>query len=171
MRSSGCSLPDPSRGSVRAASAARTAGLMAALVAIVLAACGTGGGTTSTAPATAPVVSGAWVRTPQGMDLPAAGYFVITGGNQADALVGATSPAAGSVTIHETSTGASGMAGMHPVPRLDVPAGGTVTFEPGGYHLMLMDLTGTLAAGDTVRIDLVFERAGTISVQAQVRQG
>jgi copper(I)-binding protein len=120
---------------------------------------------------TAPTVSGAWVRPPQGVELPGAGYFVVTGGSQADALLSASSPVAGSVEIHETSTDASGMTGMHPISRLEVPAGATVTFKPGGYHLMLMGVTGTLTVGGTVQIDLTFEKAGKISVQAEVRQG
>jgi copper(I)-binding protein len=46
-----------------------------------------------------------------------------------------------------------------------------VTLEPGGYHLMFMNLTGTLQAGSTVQIELTFEKAGTITVAAEVRQG
>ena len=144
----------------------RLLGVAAALVlALSLGACSAGPG------ATAPTLSGAWVRPPQGMDLPGAGYLVITGGSQADALLSASSPVAGSVEIHETSTDASGMTGMHPISRLAVPAGATVTFKPGGYHLMLMGITGTLAAGGTVQIDLTFEKAGKVSVQAEVKQG
>jgi copper(I)-binding protein len=105
------------------------------------------------------------------MERPAAGYLVITGGSQADAVLGATSPVAGSVELHETSTDASGMTGMHPISRLDVPAGATVTLQPGGYHLMFMQLTGTIAVGGTVQIDLTFEKAGKITVQAEVKQG
>ena len=30
---------------------------------------------------------------------------------------------------------------MHPIARVDIPAGGSVAFKPGGYHLMLMGLT------------------------------
>ena len=75
------------------------------------------------------------------------------------------------VQLHQTFTDASGMTGMQPVSRLEVPAGATVTFAPGGYHLMFMDVTGTIAVGSTVQIDLQFEKAGTISVQAAVKQG
>jgi copper(I)-binding protein len=118
-----------------------------------------------------PVVSGAWVRPPQGMDRPAAGYLVITGGSRADALIGASSPVAGSVETHETTTDASGMTGMHPVSRIEIPAGATVSLQPGGYHLMFMGVTGTIEVGGKVQIDLTFEKAGKITVQAEVRQG
>jgi len=58
---------------------------------------------------------------------------------------------------------------MHPVSRLDVPAGGSVQLKPGSYHLMLMGLTGDLVAGKTIPLELVFEHAGKIVVMAAVR--
>jgi copper(I)-binding protein len=148
--------------------------LAAAAVALLLllSACSTGTpGATTAGPGAKPSISGAWVRPPQGMDRPAAGYFVVTGGGQADALIGASSPVAGSVEMHETTTDASGMTGMHPISRVEVAAGATVSFQPGGYHLMFMELSGTIAVGGTVQIELTFEKAGKITVQAEVKQG
>lgn len=137
----------------------------AAIAVVTLAACSSGG-------ATAPTISDAWVRLAMGPDRPAAAYMVITNASgQADALLSVSMPDASSVEIHETATDASGMMGMHPIARLDVPAGGTVKLEPGGYHLMIMGLTKPLEVGQKVEFDLVFERAGTVVVQAEVRQG
>ena len=141
--------------------------IILASLALLLAACG--GATASTAP---PAVSDAWIRPPAGMDQPAAGYLVITNASaQADALLRVTSPAATSVELHETTTDSSGMTGMHPVERLEVAAGATVKLEPGGYHLMLMGLGDAVKVGDSIELDLVFEHAGTVAVQAQVRAG
>lgn len=153
-------------------SRARTAATIVASLAVVLSlvACGSGAPTASPALG-APTISGAWVRPPQGMDRPAAGYLVITGASAADALLGASSPVAARVEVHETTMDSSGMTGMHPISRLDIPAGGTVTLQPGGYHLMFMEVTGTIAVGSTVQIELTFENAGVITVQAEVRQG
>jgi hypothetical protein len=125
----------------------------------------------SSAAAGGPTVSGAWVRPPMGADLPAAGYMTITGGSAADALIGAASPIAGEVQVHETMAGGSGMMGMQEVDKIDVPAGGTLKLEPGGYHLMLMELKETPAVGSTVEITLTFEGAGDVVVQAEVRAG
>lgn len=161
MRSSTSSSPDRRIGATVA---------VALLLGLTLAACGSGAATTAPA-GTVPTVSGAWVRPPQGMGRPAAGYLVITGGSQADALLSAKSPIAAMVELHETSTDASGMTGMHPISRLEVPAGATVTLQPGGYHLMFMSVTGTVEVGAKVRIELTFEKAGTITVEAEVRQG
>lgn len=142
---------------------ATAAALGVALVA--LAACSTGA-------ATAPTISDAWVRPAMGPERPAAGYMVITNtSGQADALLSVSMAGASSVEIHQTTSDASGMMGMHPIPRLEVPAGGTVKLEPGGYHLMIMGLTTPLEVGSKVTLELVFERAGTVVVEADVRQG
>ena len=96
------------------------------------------------APAAAtPTIADAWIRPPTGPGRPAAGYLTIRNpGGVVDALIGA-SPArsrrrASSTRPRRT---APGMTGMHPIERLDIPAGGTVTLEPGGYHLMLMEVS------------------------------
>jgi len=116
-------------------------------------------------------VSGAWVRITGGLDQPAAGYLTIDNhGSADDALLSASSPRAGSVELHETMPEMSGMIGMDSVTRVSCPAGGSVAFAPGGYHLMISGLSGQLKAGDLLELDLVFEHAGTIVVQAEVRQ-
>ncbi len=119
----------------------RTAGMLPLLLLLLaapsVAACSgtstaSGGGLVS--------ASQAWVRAAPAGGTSAA-YVTITNGTLSDdALVGASTPAAGSATLHLTST-ADGMVGMHPVDLVAVPAGKTVTLEPGGYHVMLMDLT------------------------------
>ncbi len=124
------------------------------------------------APATgSTTVTDAWVRAGTGMDKPTAAYLTITNTTtKPDALLSVSAPIAGTVQIHRTMTDASGMTGMQPVDRVNVPAGGTVRLEPGGFHLMLMGLTQVPAVGSSVELRLVFEQAGTIVVQAAVRQ-
>lgn len=156
-------MPSSTRFSPRSVAVVAAAAVVAALA---FAACSTGTG------APEPTVSGAWVRPAQGMDLPAAGYMTISGGSQADTLLSVTSPAAATVEVHESSTDSSGMTGMHPIERLAIPAGETVTFEPGGYHLMLMGVAeDAIEIGKTVELRLTFENAGEIVVVAEVRAG
>jgi copper(I)-binding protein len=117
------------------------------------------------------VIANAWVRPPMGAGRPAAGYLSMSNpGGAPDALIGATSSAASVVEIHETIAEASGMAGMRPVARIDVPAGGSVELKPGGYHLMLMG-AGALAVGTSVDLELTFEKAGKVKINAEVRAG
>jgi copper(I)-binding protein len=133
------------------------------LVALAAAACSSGGGIT---------VSEAWARPSMGMDRAGAAYMVIKNdGDTADTLLGATSPAAATVEIHETTMGDDGTMSMSPVGSLSIPAGGTVSLEPGGYHVMLIDLTGDLVVGDSIEITLDFENAADVTVSAAVREG
>jgi copper(I)-binding protein len=145
--------------------------LAVVLVVAVAGACTTAGA--STAPSAGAVtVTDAWARATAVLDRPGGAYLVIRNPTaQADALIGASSPAAASVEVHETTRDSGGMMGMHAIPRLEIPAGGTVALEPGGFHLMLMGLAKPLAVGDTIDLTLRFERAGPITVQAAVREG
>ena len=52
---------------------------------------------------------------------------------------------------------------------LDIPANESVTLEPGGFHLMLMDLQESLVAGETVSLTLTFESGKEITVDAEIR--
>jgi copper(I)-binding protein len=141
--------------------------LLVALVTVVLVAgCGS-----SASPSGATMsISGPWAR-PAAAAGQSAAYFTMTNNSGTmDALLSATSPAAGKVEVHETTIDGSGMTAMHPVSRIDVPAGQAVVLKPGSYHLMLMGLTGELAVGKTIELDLVFEKAGKVVVQAEIRQ-
>lgn len=139
-------------------------------------------------------VSDAWARTSPSMASAGAAYMEITNtGDGDDALIGAAvDPGiAATVEIHETVTMESdgggmgsdttmggmgtdttmggGMMTMQPVERIDIPAGGSVSLEPGGYHVMFLDLAAPFEAGDSIEITLTFENAGEQVVTAEVR--
>jgi len=65
--------------------------------------------------------------------------------------------------------GGHGTMAMRQVEGIDIPAGGEVMLEPGGFHIMLFDLAGPLTVGDTVPVTLTFEQAGEVKVDAEVR--
>lgn len=115
-------------------------------------------------------VENAWSRaTPPGTAV-GAGYFeLVNDGAEAARLVGADSPRAERVTIHRTieSDGTTRM--VHQDHGVPIPPGGRVTFAPGGYHLMLMDLSSRLEKGETVPVMLEFERAGRVRIALEVR--
>jgi copper(I)-binding protein len=113
-------------------------------------------------------VRDAWARaTPPGAGV-AAAYLTIVGGAQADRLVSATTARAGMTQIHVV-TEAEGMARMRPVDGVDVPARTTVLLAPQGLHLMLMNLSQPLVAGERFRLTLAFAQAGKIEVEVEVR--
>ena len=89
-------------------------------------------------------------------------YFLITS-NTADRITGVSSPLAKTVEIHE-STSTGGMAGMERRDAVELPAGKTVTFGPGGLHLMVIE-PQRVAAPATFPIQITLEsgRVETIS--------
>lgn len=82
-----------------------------------------------------------------------------------------TGGAAGTTTTDGAGDhgGEMGAMTMREVSFVEVPAGGEVVLEPGGYHLMLIGLAAPLVAGDTFDIALELEVAGTRTVTAEVR--
>jgi copper(I)-binding protein len=116
------------------------------------------------------VVRDAWAApTPAGVDV-AAGYLTIS--NRAagdDHLLGATSPRAERVEIHEMVMDGAVMQ-MRPVARLKIPAGQDLQLEPGGMHLMFFGVAAPFDEGQEIPIRLNFETAGMIDVSLPVRR-
>ena len=69
--------------------------------------------------------------------------------------------------IHETVI-QDGIARMRHVDRLKIPQGHSISFEPGGLHIMLINLEKRLLAGETFPITFNFQRSGKLSVIARV---
>jgi copper(I)-binding protein len=114
-------------------------------------------------------ISGAFSRATLPNAPVGAGYLTILNtGEQDDRLVSATSPVAGVVQLHEMKMEGDVMKMAELPDGIPVPAGSTVTLQPGGLHIMLMDLNQPLVEGSDVPVTLTFEKAGTIEVQLAV---
>lgn len=114
----------------------------------------------------------AWARATVQGQTTAGAYMQLTSRERAS-LVGAESPAAGSVEIHETKMEGKVMR-MRALTRLELPPGKTVELKPGGYHMMLLSLPRPLKKGEVVPIRLKVEMADksvrTLEVRAEVRE-
>lgn len=114
-------------------------------------------------------IEDAWARA-----VPAAGgngavfFRLVNAGNEADQLVDGQSPIAGTVEVHKTTMEEDVMKMEH-IPGLEVPAKGEVLLKPGDYHVMLIDVSTTLASGDTLPITLNFEKSGEMTLDVEVR--
>jgi copper(I)-binding protein len=114
------------------------------------------------------VIDHAWSRaTAPGMPMGVAYLSITNHGNVADALVGASTPAAARVEMHETSM-VDGVARMRPLSEIVIAPGATVKIAPGGIHLMLVDLEAALERGKTVPLVLEFRHAGKVTVQLAI---
>lgn len=107
-------------------------------------------------------VDGPWVRGTTASQKTTGAFMTLISSGDA-ALVAATSPAAGIVEIHEMRMDGSSMR-MRQVDELTLPAGKRVELNPGGYHIMLMDLRQQMRAGTKVPLLLkIRNREGTLS--------
>lgn len=116
-------------------------------------------------------VSSAWARsTVPGQG--GTGAFMTLVSRDGGKLIGAASPVAGVVELHEMAMDNNVMK-MRAIPSLDLPAGREVQLKPGGYHVMLLDLKRPLKIGEKVQIELRLEtRDGkrvTQPVEVEVR--
>jgi len=84
-----------------------------------------------------------------------------------DRLIAGSSEAAAAVALHSHIIDGEVMR-MRQVEAVELPAGETVTLEPGGLHIMLIDLKAPLREGSTIPLTLNFERAGEVAVEVRV---
>jgi periplasmic copper chaperone A len=115
-------------------------------------------------------VQDAWAR-PAAFGSNSAVYFLINNpANQEDVLLNASSTVSEHTEIHQTMMGADETMSMHPQHSVPVPARERVTFEPGGLHVMLVNLQRDLVEGEQIEVILTFQRAGEIILQVPVEQ-
>ncbi len=93
----------------------------------------------------------------------AAGYMVITNTGDSDDVLLRAEADFPRVEIHETVT-EDGVATMQKQDSIALPAGESVSFEPGGKHVMFMGLTDPFEAGEEISVKLIFENAGEVDV-------
>jgi copper(I)-binding protein len=147
----------------------KTEGIFHFTVASMAASMGAMPGMAAEAPAGAAIVaSEAWARATPPNGRTAAAYLTLTDNGPPDHVVGASTPVAGSASVHET-TNDNGVMKMRAVPSLPLDTGKPVAFAPGGYHVMLMDLKHPLKAGDHFPLTLTFEHAPKLTVEVAVQ--
>ncbi len=129
---------------------------------------------TGTAPASATAVreaqavriTGAWIRLAAVPGRPAAGYATLSAAAPA-VVTGVTSPLA-RVELHDM-TMAGGVMRMDRLRSLRLGAGQTVRFAPGGAHLMLFDVPGSVRPGTALRLNFAFADGSSMAIDAPVR--
>lgn len=139
--------------------------LLLMMIMILLAACAPGTGSAGRLSVNDP-----WAR-PAKAGANSAIYFIIDNPMpEADALLTARCEAAMMTEVHMTSTSADGKSMMMKQDSVPLAAGGQTRFEPGGLHVMLMELKQDLEPGQTLPVTLTFEKAGEVTVEATVRE-
>lgn len=113
-------------------------------------------------------VSGAWVPPAEatGADVPL--YFTVeNGGGAADALLRVRCPVAHFTEKRTVDKGEGGTAHRE-VNSIPVPADASLRLQPEGFHVVLLQTTQPLRAGDTFSCALSFKEAGRREVEVRV---
>ncbi|MFJ1311848.1 copper chaperone PCu(A)C [Agrobacterium sp. P15N1-A] len=99
------------------------------------------------------------------------GYVtIVNSGPEPDRLVGGTSSVAERLEVHESSI-VDGVARMRLAKQgIEIPAGATLSLQPGGAHIMLVNPKQRPAEGEKFKAVLLFEKAGPVEVEFVVQK-
>jgi copper(I)-binding protein len=114
-------------------------------------------------------ISQPWSRaTPKGASS-GAGYMTLTNRGSAPDKVSCVSDDASAQCQIHSMTMDGGVMKMRPVEDgLEIKPGESVTLKPGGNHMMFLSLKHPLEQGQTVKVRLKFDHAGTIELDYPV---
>lgn len=114
-------------------------------------------------------VTGAFSRATLPNAKTAGGFLVIENAGQTpDRLLGASTEGAKKTEIHEMKMEGDVMKMAKLADGLEIPAGSTVTLEPGGYHVMMMGIVQPLRPNECLAVTLQFEKAGDLEVMLSI---
>ena len=85
------------------------------------------------------------------------------------AIVTARSSVSEIVELH-THINDNGVMRMRKIPQIDLPQGQTVMLEPGGLHVMFINLKRDLKVGDNINVTLVFDDGSEKALQLPVHK-
>ena len=115
-------------------------------------------------------IENAWVRAlPPTQKVTAAYLEVSNPGSETVTITGGEADVAAEVQIHATRE-IDGYTRMERLQQLELPAGGSARLEPGGTHLMLMQLERMPVAGETVRLCLSLSAGEPVCTDAIVKK-
>ena len=146
------------------------------IVAAMITACGVAPNQSSSAPPSEDsggpkiMVMDAWSRPSPMVAGNGAIYMTLMNeGAQGDVLLSVETDVAEVIELHESKMENDVMK-MSPVAQIDVPAGGSAKLEPGGKHVMLINLKEELKPGEKIGLTLNFETSGPIDIEAEIHE-
>jgi periplasmic copper chaperone A len=116
------------------------------------------------------IVSDAWVAATDqtGGDAPLLAA-IRNETNSPDALMRVRCPVANFFEKHTVDRG-EGAPAMRAVSSIPIPPASTVVLKPTEYHVMLLQIRQPLAVGGRFNCTLVFQKAGSIETEVEVRR-
>ncbi|MGQ3300461.1 copper chaperone PCu(A)C [Reyranella sp.] len=111
-----------------------------------------------------------WARSSASEPDVGGGYMTVVNDGESDRLVSASCSAAGSVEIHAIRVKGPALEMRKQDAGLVIPPANQQILKPRGYHLLMRDLASPLLAGSKVPVTLVFEKAGSVTVDFAVEE-
>lgn len=111
----------------------------------------------------------AWARSAMAGETTAVYMILHNHTNIDDALIGVSTDVAEAAELHLSEVQNDVMT-MTLQERIEIPAGGEVIFENGGYHIMLIGLKQDLRVGDEITLTLDFENYPDVTLVAPVKE-
>jgi len=102
-------------------------------------------------------------------DGPTSAVYMTINSDTDNALTSVESDVAGAVELHMTMVDDNDVASMMQQAEIVLPAGEDVILEPGGLHIMLIDVQETLIEGETLPLTLIFADGATVDVDAMIQ--
>ncbi len=143
---------------------------VAAAASVALAGCSGDSGTDTQASPSADAaitVSEPWIAQPAS-DTSAMFGEVSNSGSETVNITGGSAPGVGMVQVHEFVKDGNTEVMQEVAGGLPVPAGGSVTLQPGSYHVMLMNVSEQWSVGDEVTVTLDLSNGESVAVTAPV---
>lgn len=123
--------------------------------------------TVTSTEAEAVTVSDAWLKTASAGEMVAAFGTLENDTDENVTVVSVTSPASPDAQLHEMVTDSTGQMKMQEVKGgFTIPAHDVFALEPGGNHIMLLDLPSAVNAGEDVPFTLTFSDGSTLEFSA-----
>lgn len=115
-------------------------------------------------------VSNGRIMLPAVQGNPAVLYFDVANSSQRTTVIRAVDvQGAESAMLHQTSTGPGGETSMAEMIQATVHPTESLSFEPGGMHVMVMKPGETIVAGGTTEVTLTFVGGDKVSFPAEIR--
>ena len=92
------------------------------------------------------------------------GYFVISNKNSSAVILNKVNSDIGAAMLHKTDVDETGIAKMKHLENIVVPGSGSLKLEPGGTHIMFMDLRNKLEENERYPVTLFFEGLGALKI-------
>ncbi len=97
-------------------------------------------------------------------------FMVLKNAGDKDVKVVKADNSASKITQLHNHVNDNGVMKMRQVPAIDIKAKGEAVLQPGGLHVMMIDLKGPMAEGDKVAITLGFDDGSSKQIDATVRK-